>query len=132
VGEIPLASIDHHRIAQVITNLVGNSIKFTPQKGKITLFIKRKGSNVEVSVTDTGPGISEDDQKRIFTRNWQARGTAQMGAGLGLYISQGIIRAHGGQIWLESRPGHGATFSFTVPVSEKSGEGSAEMGKRVS
>ena len=76
------------------------------------------------SVADTGPGISGTELPRIFERYWQARDTAQKGTGLGLSIAKGIVEAHGGRIWVESKPGQGSTFFFTLPAVR-----AAEMGK---
>jgi PAS domain S-box-containing protein len=113
---------DRDRILQVLGNLVGNAIKFTPEGGDIALGLDRCGDEVQLSVRDTGPGISEIDRAHIFERYWQAEPMAKGGAGLGLFITKGIIEAHGGKIWLESEPGVGSTFRFTVPSA-----GSAEQ-----
>ena len=106
---------DRDRLLQVFANLVGNAIKFTPTGGEVTLRLDRCGDDVQLSVRDTGPGISEIEREHIFERYWQAQPTAKKGAGLGLFITKGIIEAHGGKIWIESEPGAGSTFRFTVP-----------------
>ena len=106
---------DRDRLLQVFANLVGNALKFTPEGGEITLRLERCGEDVELSVQDTGPGISEVDRAHIFDRYWQAQPTTRRGAGLGLFIAKGIIEAHGGKIWIESEAGAGSTFYFTVP-----------------
>jgi len=109
---------DPDRICQVLGNLIGNAIKFTPRGGRITLAACREGREVRVSVTDQGPGIPEADVPRVFEPYWQARGTARLGAGIGLKIAKGLVEAHGGRIWLESKLGEGTTFSFTLPVAD--------------
>jgi signal transduction histidine kinase len=115
-GEVPRIAADPDRIAQVIVNLVSNAIKFTPRQGKVRLQLQPKNQEVSLSVRDSGPGIPLEAQSRVFTRNWQAKETASLGAGLGLYIAQGIVHAHGGQIGFTSQKGQGSTFYFTLPV----------------
>jgi PAS domain S-box-containing protein len=114
---VPPVMADAPRIMQVLSNLVGNAIKFTPEGGTITLAATPIGSEVEITVSDTGPGIRAEDTSRIFERYWQATDTASLGTGLGLPIARGIVEAHGGRIWAESRAGVGATFHFTLPVA---------------
>ena len=107
---------DPDRIAQVLGNLIGNAIKFTPRGGRVTLAARREGREVRVSVTDQGPGIAEKDLPLVFEPYWQAPGTARLGAGIGLKIAKGLVEAHGGRISVESKVGVGTTFSFTLPV----------------
>lgn len=115
--ELPLAvCVDPDRICQVLGNLIGNAIKFTPRGGRITLTARQDGLDVRVSVTDEGPGIPEADLPSVFEPYWQAKGTARLGAGIGLKIAKGLVEAHGGKIWVESTLGVGTTFSFTLPV----------------
>ena len=76
---------------------------------------------VEISVSDTGPGIPREEQARVFDRFWQSKRTMGRGTGLGLAIARGIVEAHGGRIWLESEPGRGSTFSFTLPIDASHG-----------
>jgi signal transduction histidine kinase len=116
--ELPEVAVDAHRIGQVISNLLGNAIKFTPEGGSIRVAARQRGKEVLVSVADTGPGIPAGHQKKIFDWFWQGQGTRHMGSGLGLSIAKGIIDAHGGKIWVESQPGKGSLFSFTLPVAE--------------
>ena len=113
---LPPIQADRDRLVQVLGNLVGNAVKFTPERGEITIELQQRDSQVYFVVRDTGPGIPEADLKNIFTPYWQAKKTAHMGAGLGLAIVRGIIAAHGGQVWAENAPGGGAIFTFTVPV----------------
>jgi signal transduction histidine kinase len=112
----PIAvSADPDRICQILGNLIGNAIKFTPRGGRIVLAARREGREVRVSVTDQGPGIPEADLPRVFEPYWQAQGTARLGAGIGLKIAKGLVEAHGGRIWVETADGGGSAFRFTVP-----------------
>jgi signal transduction histidine kinase len=99
---------------QVLANLGGNAVKFTPAGGAVELRAEREADAVRVSCTDTGPGIAAEDLPHVFDRFWQARSTRRAGAGLGLAIAKGIVEAHGGEITAESTPGEGSTFSFTL------------------
>ncbi|WP_342380701.1 HAMP domain-containing histidine kinase [Myxococcus stipitatus] len=109
------AKFDHERILQVLANLLSNAIKFTPSGGRVSLRVERAGQDVRFSVTDTGPGIPSHQQEAVFERLWQARREDRRGLGLGLYISKGIVEAHGGRLWVESQPGVGSTFVMTLP-----------------
>jgi PAS domain S-box-containing protein len=114
---LPLVTADGSRIIQVLGNLLGNALKFTPDGGRITVRAEAQDRDVVIAVSDTGAGIPPEDQSRVFDRYWHARRTAKKrGTGLGLSIAKGIVQAHGGRIWLESVPGHGSTFSFSIPV----------------
>ena len=106
---------DHHRLLQVLENLVGNAIKFTPVQGRITVGAVPREGEVLFWVADTGSGISPDGLPHVFDRFWQARKGVHHGVGLGLPITRGIIEAHGGRIWVESTLGRGSVFFFTVP-----------------
>jgi signal transduction histidine kinase len=114
---LPAVQVDCDRVHQVVSNLVGNAMKFTPPGGRITVAARAEGDEVHVSVKDTGAGMSEADLEKIFEPYWQAQRTASLGAGLGLKIAKGIIEAHGGRIWAESALGEGTTFFFTLPVA---------------
>jgi signal transduction histidine kinase len=109
--------MDRDRMTQVLTNLLGNAVKFTPEHGSIVVGVERREGEVRLSVHDTGPGIPAKDLGRIFDRFWQARQTAQLGSGLGLFIARGIVLAHGGTIWAESAPGAGSTLYVTLPTA---------------
>ena len=114
---LPAVQVDCDRVQQVVCNLVGNAMKFTPPGGRITVAARADGDEVEVSVKDTGAGMSEADLERVFEPYWQAQRTASLGAGLGLKIAKGIVEAHGGRIWVESALGEGTTFHFTLPIA---------------
>jgi signal transduction histidine kinase len=100
---------------QVLDNLVGNALKFTPAGGTITLSSAAGDGWVRVAVSDTGPGVSEEHRVRLFDRFWQARDTDRRGLGLGLAIARGIVEAHGGVLKVDSTLGSGSTFQFTLP-----------------
>jgi len=114
--DLPRLDADPERIFRVLSNLLGNAIKFTPEGGTITVRAERRAKDLSITVADTGPGIAADQLPHIFDRYWKAQSTGQAGSGLGLYIASGIIEAHGGNIWAESSAG-GARFSFTLPLA---------------
>jgi PAS domain S-box-containing protein len=115
---LPDVAVDARRIGQVISNLVGNAVKFTPERGTIRIIAHAQEHGVTVSVTDTGEGIPSEYLARIFDRFWQAPRTPHRGTGLGLSIAKGIVEAHGGTIWAESDMGKGSSFSFTLPFAD--------------
>jgi signal transduction histidine kinase len=110
------ADLDHDRILQVLSNVIGNALKFSPNGGTIELSVRKQETQVEISVTDTGPGISEQATAQIFERYSQLKMNDRRGLGLGLYIAKWIIDAHKGRIWVTSDVGKGSTFSFTLPL----------------
>jgi len=113
---LPMVMADGARIVQVLGNFLRNAIKFTPNGGRIVIGVERDDSGVVFSVRDTGAGIATANQSRVFDRYWHSSdGSRARGTGLGLSIAKGIIEAHGGNIWLQSSPGQGSTFSFSVP-----------------
>jgi PAS domain S-box-containing protein len=114
---IPEIFGDHDRLMQALSNLLGNSIKFTHEGGSVRLRLSHSSDQVLVSVSDTGIGISPADLPHVFDRFWRARDTMSKGAGLGLSITCGIIEAHGGRIWAESQLGVGTTMTFSLPVT---------------
>jgi len=115
---LPQVAVDAHRIAQVVSNLVRNAIKFTPREGTIRISARQQDQQIVVAVTDTGPGIPQEHLSRIFDRYWQAPGTTKKGTGLGLSIAKGIVEAHRGTIWAESQLGMGSSFLFTLPLAD--------------
>lgn len=113
---LPLVSGDPARVVQVMGNLLRNAIKFTPRGGHITIGVAHRENEVEFFVRDSGLGIAASNQRKIFERYWQsADGARESGSGLGLSIAKGIVEAHGGRIWVESAPGEGSRFAFTIP-----------------
>jgi K+-sensing histidine kinase KdpD len=115
--DVPLrVRADRGRISQVLNNLLGNAIKFTPPGGHVVLRASRDHNDATFEIADTGPGISRDDQAHLFDRFWQARRGDNRGVGLGLTIAKGIVEAHGGRIWVESEAGRGSRFRFTIPA----------------
>jgi signal transduction histidine kinase len=117
-ADLPPGRGDERRLTQVLLNLVGNAIKFTDD-GEVSIQARASDGAFVVSVSDTGPGISEADQRTIFEEFQQADSSSTRkkgGTGLGLSISRRIVELHGGRLWVESTPGRGSTFSFTLPV----------------
>ena len=112
---LPLVLADSSRVQQVLSNLVGNAVKFTPRAGRITVCAEEIENEVRFGVIDTGPGIPAEQLPHIFGRFWQARTSDRRGIGLGLAIAKGIVEAHNGRIWVESHVGLGSTFYFTLP-----------------
>ncbi|HSU15642.1 PAS domain S-box protein [Longimicrobium sp.] len=115
---LPQLEGDRERIMQVLANLLGNAVKFTPQGGRVGLRVTAGGDEVRFDVSDTGPGIPAEHLDRVFDRFWKVRSANRQGAGLGLAIAKGIVEAHDGRIWVESEAGRGSTFSFTLPIRE--------------
>jgi len=113
---------DRHRVMQVLSNLIGNALKFTPPGGVVSFSAILRGSDVLFTVSDTGPGIPKEHLDDVFSPYWQAKRTERMGAGLGLPIAKGIVESHGGRIWIESEPGVGTKFHFTIPVYKSAEE----------
>ena len=116
---LPDVYADRHRVQQVLSNLAGNSLKFTPPGGVIAFSAEARDGEVLFTVSDSGPGIPAKHLEDIFSPYWQAKRTERLGAGLGLPIAKGIVEAHGGRIWVESEPGQGAKFFFTLPIARK-------------
>jgi signal transduction histidine kinase len=108
---------DRERILQVLGNLITNAIKFSPSGGTISVGARADGADLRFSVTDSGSGIPADKLEAIFERFWQVGKNDRRGLGLGLYISQCLVGAHGGRIWVESELGGGSAFHFSVPAS---------------
>jgi signal transduction histidine kinase len=118
-SDLPLGHGDERRLTQVLLNLVGNAIKFT-DAGEVVIKASAADGSFTVAVHDTGPGISEADQAKIFEEFQQADTSSTRkkgGTGLGLSIAKKIVEMHGGRLWVESALGSGSTFFFTVPVN---------------
>ncbi|MCK4491061.1 MAG: PAS domain S-box protein, partial [Candidatus Altiarchaeales archaeon] len=118
-AELPLINADDGRLTQVLTNLIENAVKFTQEKGKITVKAKKSRNNIVVSVEDTGIGISKKNLGKVFDKFFQADTGATRkygGTGLGLTICRRIIEEHGGRIWVESSLGKGSKFILTLPI----------------
>ncbi len=124
-ADLPEIALDEHRMTQVLTNLLSNAIKHTPPGGSIVLKANDAPARrelLQVSVTDTGCGIAEHEQDRIFDRLYQVKAgdaTTEQGVGLGLYLCRELVHLHGGNIWVESKLGQGSKFSFVLPKTQQ-------------
>ncbi|HRY29573.1 MAG TPA: GAF domain-containing sensor histidine kinase [Elusimicrobiota bacterium] len=121
--DIPPVSLDPHRIGQVIDNLLSNAMKYSPQNTTVAVAARKDGDELLIVVSDQGPGLSPEDISRLFVEYGRGPTKAQRdekSTGLGLAICKRIVEAHGGRIWAASRPGAGATFSFTLPLKPRS------------
>lgn len=117
-GTLPPVRGDPLRIFEILMNILGNAVKFTPDGGRIEIGATPREGEVEVWVRDTGPGIDPEFQKQVFEKYTQTRNGARRygGSGLGLALCRELVTLHGGRIWVESEPGKGATFRFTLPT----------------
>jgi len=118
--EIETIEADERKVKQVVLNLLTNGVKFTSSGGQVDVQASRDGDGVRITVRDTGVGIAPADQARVFDEFAQAHGggaPGQEGTGLGLTVSRKLVELHGGRIWVESEPGKGSTFTFTLPSS---------------
>ena len=120
-SDLPLLSADKDRLVQVLTNLAGNALQYTPEGGKVMLHVRRERSEILVSVEDSGIGLAPEQIPLIFYRFYRtdkSRTRASGGSGIGLTIAQALVKAHHGRIWAESRgEGKGSTFSFALPIA---------------
>jgi signal transduction histidine kinase len=122
LGGLSRAWLDRERIHQVVTNLLGNAIEHTREQGAVIVEAAPwKCSSVRVAVSDTGTGIPPTDLPHLFERYWRTDTRAHRGTGLGLFISNGIVKAHRGELWVESTTGKGSTFFFTLPIASSAG-----------
>lgn len=116
--ELPLVSVDAARVHQIISNIAGNAIKFTPAGGDVAITVERQERELVVVISDTGPGLPLEEVEKLTDRSWQATRQTSGGSGLGLVIAKGLVEAHGGRLWAESRPEGGSVFRFSLPVYE--------------
>jgi two-component system sensor histidine kinase GlrK len=119
LNELPVLAVDSERILQVLRNLIGNALKFTPRGGTVTIASRRGTEGLSISVSDTGPGIAKEHAAAIFDKYRQAVGSGPnklQGTGLGLAIVKHIVHDHGGRVWVESEKGRGSTFTFVLPA----------------
>jgi signal transduction histidine kinase len=110
--------VDGARLVQLLSNLVGNAVKFTPPGGAVTVRYDVADGALAGSVADTGPGIAPEELPHLFTAFWQGENAGRAGVGLGLWIARAIVEAHGGAMRVESAPGQGTTLHFTVPFAD--------------
>jgi signal transduction histidine kinase len=113
--DTPRLQADSEGTIRVLSNLLGNALKFSPEGGTVTVRAERGRGELLIAVADAGPGIAPDHLTHIFDRYWQAQPSTRHTTGLGLYIAKGIVEAQGGRIWVESALGRGTTFFFTIP-----------------
>jgi signal transduction histidine kinase len=118
---------DPARVSQIVGNLIGNAIKFTPEKGTIKLNAMPGDKQVVFQVSDDGPGLTPDNISHLFDNFWQARKDDKRGVGLGLAIVKELVEAHGGKIWVESKIDQGSTFSFSLPSAMRAADSAAEV-----
>ena len=114
-ADLPLVDADPQRIRQVVANLVSNALRHASSAGQVLVSARREDGVVRICVHDDGPGIASQDLPHVFDRFWRGHQSRAGGSGLGLAIARQLVRAHGGRIWVESTPGQGATFCFTLP-----------------
>jgi NtrC-family two-component system sensor histidine kinase KinB len=120
-SDLPYVKADANKIIWVLTNLISNAVRYTDSGGQLRLSAERLDPYIHVSVSDNGPGIPFEAQSKIFDKFVQIKSDKAIGGGgLGLTICKEIVRAHGGTIWVDSTPGEGSTFTFTLPIVEMS------------
>ncbi|HEX8910389.1 MAG TPA: HAMP domain-containing sensor histidine kinase, partial [Anaeromyxobacteraceae bacterium] len=122
---LPLVGIDRERVELVLSNLVGNALKYTPRGGKVEITAVEGEGSVRFEVKDSGPGIAPEYHERIFEKFFRVPGAPSGGVGLGLYLAREIVEAHGGRIGVESAPELGSRFWFTVPRARATREAGA-------
>src|SRR5262249_52346710 len=116
--DLPLAPSDPALVEQVLINLLENATKYTPPGSPIDVSARKLDGAVEFAIADRGPGVARKDVERVFEKFYRAREGEGGGVGLGLTICRGVVNAHGGRMWVDERPGGGAVFRFTLPLSE--------------
>lgn len=123
--ELPAVMLDVEKMRLAIANLLDNALRYTFSRGEVMIALRQVNKEIEFSIKDSGVGIPENQQKRVFSKFFRGANVIRMeteGTGLGLFITKNIIEAHGGRIWFESEEGRGTTFYFTLPIREKFGE----------
>ena len=117
-SDLPEVEADERKVKQILYNLLSNAVKFTPDGGAVEVSAAREGELARISVRDTGIGIAPEDQARVFEEFRQVgRERSREGTGLGLTLTKRFVELHEGRLWLESAPGKGSTFSFTLPIA---------------
>jgi signal transduction histidine kinase len=111
---------DHDRVLEVLSNILGNAVKFSNPGGLVTICVSLRKHDIHFKIQDEGRGIPESYLPHLFDRYWQAKETSRHGAGLGLAIARGIVLSHRGEIWAESKVGSGTVMHFTIPLSQGS------------
>jgi signal transduction histidine kinase len=114
--DLPRVLCDGDRITQVLSNMIGNALKFTPTHGRVRVLVEQRDASVLVAVDDNGPGISEEDLPHVFDRFYRSKQAAAAGTGLGLAIAKAIVELHDGQVGVESKLNVGSRFFFRVPL----------------
>jgi signal transduction histidine kinase len=116
-GELPTVPADPDKVEQIVTNLLENALAYAPES-PVWLCLSTIDGGVQLSVVDHGPGIPEDQRRTVFRKFGRGRGNRRAGTGLGLYITRGLVEAHGGQVWLDEQADRGASFHVTFPGHE--------------
>jgi signal transduction histidine kinase/PAS domain-containing protein len=124
VGDL-YVECDRERVLQVFSNLLGNAFKFCRRGDQIHVRAQPDANDIRFEVVDTGPGIPLDERQHIFEPYWSAERHGKKGTGLGLFIARGIVEAHGGRLWVDTEPGRGTTFFFTLPIAPRARDGGA-------
>jgi len=123
--QFPKLMLDVEKMEIAIKNIFDNALKYTLPGGKVSISLKKDEKEIEVQIQDTGVGIPQEQQRKVFTKFFRGDNAIKIeteGTGLGLFMSKNIIEAHGGRIWFESREGKGSSFYFTIPIKERFGE----------
>jgi signal transduction histidine kinase len=123
IPEDLLVYADRNRLHDIFINLLSNAFKFTPEGGKVSIIASQKGDDIFHEIRDTGIGIPEDKLQKIFEEFYQVEGNKYGGTGLGLSIARRVVEKHGGRIWVESQPGKGSVFYFTLPAFKEKEDG---------
>ena len=120
---------DERKVKQIVYNLLSNAVKFTPENGRVTFSAHQDSDEVIFAVEDTGPGVPEEFQERVFDEFFQ-HSDSEEGTGLGLTLCKRLVELHGGRIWLESQGGQGSRFSFAIPITREAATaaGSGDLG----